>query len=528
MKDLENSIELADVADAITIYELLQKNQVDIPNELKQSLLELTAFHNSSNIPEEDQLLNRALVDINPKQKISSWTDGGFADKLFASMDPKTDAAYNAIIRGKAKYNQAVKAYELFEEALKKNVNLDASTFSYVIELAYWLHDSATPRWQMLTEVLQKMSDSHVRPTVQTLNAVLFVTTKVGSYHQVRENCLQVLAEFNRLGVQPSLGTWEYVLACFCRDRAPTSYILHDILDQVENREWHVQTPNDLYFFATAMAVCRNHLNDIQVAKRIHNLFNFGDNYKLIGNAHKETVYYRNYLGVSLDTLPFDDFMQTYETIVPNFHCPESGIMLAILQNIDASGAIQYLPRIYSDMVILNHFRPNLVSKLLNIMAVNAPIAGVEKHEGLREKYGEIAWDIHETIENQPEWRVKKMEWDDQLLSDLLTVFCYANDYNKAELIFQKFGGPKGLKMLASTDSVAHYVRLCVANGKPTSAVNALKYNVDNAGVDKNVELGQLIVTSLTLSEVHLSQVASLIGAEHVNSAQNSVQTNPT
>lgn len=509
---METVIEAANVDDAIIVYGLLQKNNVEIPKDLKQKLLELAAYYNSKS-PSEDSMSGE-FVDVSKRTEVSAWADGGFADQLFASFEEKTDAAYNAIIRGKSKYNQAAKAHQLYKEALEKGVVLNVTTFNYVLKLPYWLHDSSAPRWQMVQELLQNMNERRVRPNVGTLNAVLFMATKVGNDQQARTNCLQTLSAFHRLGVRPSLGSWQYVLSCFCRDRSPTSTILLDILDQVENREWQVETPNDYNFFATAMTVCRNHLSDPATAHRIHQLLNYGDNYDLIGNARKETVYYRNYLGVLLDSAPMEEFMSTYETIVPNLHCPEVGIMSAVLQNVDAKGAIEYLPKIWSDMIILQHAnKSHLVQAVMNTMAQNKPIAEIKSHEGLSQKFATIVWDLYELIDEQPEWRQNKLEWDGPLLSNALTILCRADEFEKAEAIFNKCLEPHvNAVSVADADAIGSFVRLCIDKRKPTTAINALKYNVDNIGPEANIELGKLIVSSFTLSEVHLSRVTSLVG----------------
>lgn len=39
------------------------------------------------------------------------------------------------------------------------------------------------------------------------------------------------------------------------------------------------------------MEMCRHHLNDVAAATRVDNLLHYGDNYNLIGDSYKESVY---------------------------------------------------------------------------------------------------------------------------------------------------------------------------------------------------------------------------------------------
>jgi pentatricopeptide repeat domain-containing protein 3 len=71
----------------------------------------------------------------------------------------------------------------------------------------------------------------------------------------------------------------------------PISTILADILKQIEGKEFKVQDPKDTYFFVTAMDVARNHLQNVELAYKIDELLHTGNNYDLIGDSFKESVY---------------------------------------------------------------------------------------------------------------------------------------------------------------------------------------------------------------------------------------------
>lgn len=60
---------------------------------------------------------------------------------------------------------------------------------------------------------------------------------------------------------------------------------------EIENKEHHIQDIKDTFFFVTAMDICRNHLNDKDLAKKVDKALHFGNNYNLIGDSYKESIY---------------------------------------------------------------------------------------------------------------------------------------------------------------------------------------------------------------------------------------------
>lgn len=71
----------------------------------------------------------------------------------------------------------------------------------------------------------------------------------------------------------------------------PVSTILHDIMKEVEHKEHSIRDISDTNFFVTAMDICNNHLNDPELGKRVDRLLHLGNNYNLIGDSYKESIY---------------------------------------------------------------------------------------------------------------------------------------------------------------------------------------------------------------------------------------------
>lgn len=71
----------------------------------------------------------------------------------------------------------------------------------------------------------------------------------------------------------------------------PISTILHEILNILQGKEHQIRDIQDTNFFLTAMENCRYHLKDVDLAKRVNELLNYGNNYNLIGDSYKESIY---------------------------------------------------------------------------------------------------------------------------------------------------------------------------------------------------------------------------------------------
>lgn len=62
-------------------------------------------------------------------------------------------------------------------------------------------------------------------------------------------------------------------------------------MNQLEGKELEMRDLKDTFFFVTAMDICNYHLQDKDLAKRVHNLLHIGNNYDLIGDSYKESIY---------------------------------------------------------------------------------------------------------------------------------------------------------------------------------------------------------------------------------------------
>ncbi|XP_050084303.1 protein PTCD3 homolog, mitochondrial [Anopheles aquasalis] len=520
--DLQSLIDRVEVKDAILVYGLLTKNGIAISDELKQRLLELLCFYNHEDtLPEqliEERWFRQGTVGRERQRK--TWKDFELAEQLFHAIETKRPEHYCALIRGMARFFQVEKAWALYQETIEKGIELDTNTYNSLLLIASFLRESYDKRWDLVCEVMSSMKQQGLRPNLGTLNGVLQTITTIGGYNHPRTYALKTLAEFKQLGIEPSLASWYYLLVIFCRERGPVSHVLHDIMNEIEGKHFTVQDPKDTFFFVTAMDVCRNHLNDKELAKRVNQLLHLGENYNLIGDSYKESIYYRHYFTLLATTEPLESFLETYHLLVPNVYIPEPSVMEDILRSVEMSSAIEHVPLLWSHMVQFDHTgRENLVNLLLHIMTSNPPTSGEPRHADLGQSFANIAWEAWKRQEDRAAGprATGTTGISGQMLGDVLLLCCRANDYEKAVAVFTKLskeqntivGDPR-------VDGLREFVGQCITNGAPSVAIQCLQYCSEN-GFPEAVELGRQIFNGFTLDQNQISKIRSLVGAEAVN-----------
>lgn len=522
VKDLAGLIADAEVSDAIFVYHLLEKNKVEVPADLKQAFFELICFYNAEDPLDEDLIEERWFRQSErlKERHRKTWRDHELAEQIFAETEPKDARAFSTIIRGMCKFYQVEKAWALFHDAISRNLELDVDVFNSILNCSNFLKESAELRWDLILEILTMMRDRKVDPNLGTMNACLSTISMMGG-RMPKDYALKILSEFKHIGVEPSLATWFHVLQTFCKDRGPVSHVLVDILTQVEGKEFKIRDHRDTHFFFTAMDVCRNHLHDKGLAKRVDALLHFGDNYDLIGDSFKESIYYRNFFSLLVSTEPLDVFMETYHKLVPNVYIPEPSVMEDILKAVEVSGAIEHVPMMWSHMLLFDQInRENLLNLLTRIMVQNRPDPAFRQQEQLVEKFGEIAYDILRKIEEKNEMRSKPIVWTAKLLSDIIKLLCRVDEFDKAVEVFDKLTTEQH-KILGEADVTAlqDFTELCIVKKQPSKAISCLQF-CNDIGFPESRDIAKSICMGFTLDENHLRKVAYLAGDDVLKEAE--------
>lgn len=106
---------------------------------------------------------------------------------------------------------------------------------------------------------------------------------------------------------------------------------------------------------------------------------------------------------------PLDVFMENvYNKLVPHIYVPEPRVMNEILKTVELNAAIEYMPKLWSDMKIFDHTdQENLITATLYILVSNQPPAGSK----LIEQFATIGWDVWEKIKDQNEMKRNKIRY---------------------------------------------------------------------------------------------------------------------
>ncbi|XP_076260003.1 small ribosomal subunit protein mS39 [Rhynchophorus ferrugineus] len=510
-KDLKDVIGKNQVSDAIVINKILTTKGIEVSPETKQSLLELLCYNNSEDTLDEEYIEERWFKQssrLRERQR-KTWKDGNIAEEIFISIDNPTADAYSAIIQGMAKYFQVDRANQLYEEALQKGFVLNADAYNSLIRVANFFKEGYDLRWAYINNILLSMNQAEIKPNLRTLNALLWALSTMGNSKNIKDLTLKTLRQFKDLGIEPCLGSWYYVLITFCKERGPKSNILGNILTHIEGKEFSIQDLADTNFFVTAMDVAKNHLNNIVLGKRVHNLLLKGNNYNLIGDSYKESVYYRHYFGLVLMNTSIDEFMeQFYYKMVPNIYVPEPAVMEDVLKQVEASGATEYLPKLWSDIVIFDqNLREKLINIVLNIMVDNP----AKESSELAERFFNIAWDIYTTISEQNLEKINRLSFTGDMLGSIMTVILRYGDFEKACTIMNDLSKSHTTILgVPKFDALSLFVDHCIKNKSPTRAIVCIQYAADS-GFPEAVSLGAKLNQHLTLDEIHLNKLSNII-----------------
>ncbi|XP_064073297.1 small ribosomal subunit protein mS39 [Vanessa tameamea] len=421
--DLKYTIDNALLEDAIKVFELLG-GESGLSSELKLSFLQLLCFYNEKEPVAMEWVEERWFAAATRERHATTWKLGGLADKIFTSMEPKTPEAYCAIIQGMAKYFQAERAYALTQEAKEKGIPLSTSVYNSLLGCIGFLKEGVSLRIEALKGLLVEMDEQGLSPNTETLTACLKSLSAWGGGKTLQGVALQTVAEFRQLGIEPSLSAYYYLLCLFCKDQGPKIDILTNIIADLEKRESLEPTEAmDTNFFITAMGVCSNHLQDINLAERLHALLMKNDNYKLVGDAYKESIYYRHFVTVACRFAPFERTTQLLDMLIPNIYVPEPSVMEEILKALELQGAGARLAAAWRELLVFGHAgRARLVERLLRALSC----CGREQDDEVKEqmqtvaadilKYGELA----EEREEREDRRSPTQKLSARALSDVL------------------------------------------------------------------------------------------------------------
>ena len=420
---IQFSVRSFQVQDSIIVFELLWEKKKEIPDDLKQSLLELVAFYNEGEAVEDGERARGVM----PAQ--SPWITDGFVASQYSegqfynvtmelshhvlfSGGVATPGQRLAMLLGQGKHGG--KVWQLMAECKANGDKIPVEAYNFAIERTSQ-SDGLAKAVDSVKELLIEMRDTGLAPTNGTLISILSLLAQFSKKNEYESSCrraLDFLAEFRELGHEFSLGVYKnlldvYVPVTTATDKkipAKRSPILNDILNKIEDTEcWPARHPDDLWFFPVAMKVASVQ-NNPKMAWRLNNHLNSGKNALLLNDFQMETIYYTNFLNCILQNDSFDKAMEVYYDLVPHTCSPMYNVYSNLLNHIHTNAALHHLPKIWEDILMSDFGQASkenqymLTNQMMQVLLSNDP--SLYDFTGMSEIYVTIAEQIYTHLEN--------------------------------------------------------------------------------------------------------------------------------
>ncbi|KAI2644332.1 Pentatricopeptide repeat domain-containing protein 3, mitochondrial [Labeo rohita] len=381
-------IQMRKVKAAVDLYDQLLQAGTSVSLDVTNQLLDLICFYGDKN---------------------------NNAERIFALLSEPNTHSYSALIRGMVKYGAYSKAFSIYTDLLNNRLKADVHTFNALITAAPEVKEKYNEKWELIVDLLKQMAEQKVKPNLLTLNTVLKTLRRCGTLG--KSQAFPVISEMKALSIEPSLASYNHLLAIFYKPGAPIqgqTDVLQEVMNEVSRKSFTPQDPDDAQFFITAMRICLD-TKDMEQAYRVHELLGVGENWRLLGNDFQQNIYYLLCMMENIDMV-----LKWYRDLVPSVYYPSSNVMRDLLQALDTDNRLDLIPQIWKDIKQLGHGnRQKLVEELLTLMAR-------EKHnQEVQESFAQCALDIKKMYDAGDRGKVM-LNWTATSLSDLISVLLAA------------------------------------------------------------------------------------------------------
>ncbi|KAL6262560.1 hypothetical protein P5V15_005352 [Pogonomyrmex californicus] len=501
------------IPNSTTIYDLLG-GEVTIPT--KQAFLELLCFYNNIE-PTSDELLENHWYKLNQKRNKHTWINYPHIDVLFEFLkkqEPKVAAAaYTTMICGLVKFFNLEKAWHLYDESQKENIPLAINGYNAMISMLLKLKQGDDKSKSSVKDIYRTMAANGVTPNIHTFNAALNVAVVMQNNQVALDFTRNILADITKFKLKPSLTTYYYVLKILSKfgDAAYNSFI--QILRSLKEESLTIQNERDLDFFVTAMEMASRQFCDRQAGEMVNELLLSGENYKFIGDNFKEHTYYRMYLELILATEEFDTFFKLYNKLVPHVTIPEPAVMSAILEALQlhpAETATQYIPKLWSHMIMFGHLdREQLLENILHLMSVHCKPA---PDSPLNAQFAGMALTIWDHIQAQNRRKIQHTLVSNTQMANIIILLLRGNNFDKTvEIISSMINSPHLIKSNLTTEHINEIFELCLTQAYVPTIFALLEYvtfhNLEGAG-----EMARKLHKTVSLTATQENMLISLMG----------------
>ncbi|RLW09273.1 hypothetical protein DV515_00003029, partial [Chloebia gouldiae] len=382
---LRERIHLRMVKESVDMFDQLLQAGTPVSLETTNSLLDLLCFYGDGEpTPEKEQEEKEDLEEpgVNaseqkaPKRQFQRgsqssgprWRENNHAERIFKIMPEKNAYSYCTMIRGMVKHGAYSKAYDMYIDLVNERHKADVHTFNALIRAVPYLKERFVERWELTKDFLTHMAQQKVQPTLLTFNSVLKSLRRCGGVG--RTMSLFVLKEMEALDIEPSLASYEHLLSVYYKGvDSQSSDIISEVLNEVENRSFTAQDPDDANFFTTAMQVCCD-LKDIKLAYQLNKALEKGDNWKFL-DVDRSNGYWSKFFSLLCMMEQIEVVLKWYKEMSSSLFYPTPKNILDLLQALDAANQLEMIPSVWEDFQI--HIQLAFAKCAEEIKAVHEP-----------------------------------------------------------------------------------------------------------------------------------------------------------
>ncbi|XP_077588759.1 small ribosomal subunit protein mS39 [Stigmatopora nigra] len=476
---LKERISLRKVKLAVDMYDQLLQAGLSVSMDTTHNLLDLICLYCDRDPVQEDAMQTEDAMEepVGEARKRKgkfrrasdllklTWRENNNAERIFNLLPEKDTQCYSALIRGMVKHGAYAKAFSVYTDLLNNRMTGDIHIFNALIIAAPDVRDKYAERCELITTILNQMSQQKIQPNLHTFNSVLKALRRCGSV--AKSVALQTVSEMTTLRIAPSLATFHHLLGIFYKSgtiRQGDADILQEIMSEVAGKSFTCQDPDDVQFFTSAMRVCLE-FKDLELGYKVHSLVEVGENWRLLGDSYQRNIYYGRFFNLLCMMEHIDVVLKWFKELVPSLHYPNAQALTELLQALDTDSRLDMLPTIWKDIKSLGHDNKlDLIEELLNLMAR-------EKHSPeVQESFATCALEIKKAFDTN---RSKiSLEWNTATLSHITSLLLRANMIQEAWKMLELF---REKNRVPSGDLLEDFLSLCRSEGCAQKAVELVQ-----------------------------------------------------
>lgn len=340
--DIKWCISETDPVNAEIAYKSLEEKGVKISDETLLEFFELLCYTNGEKkIDEIDAERERYVPQSEEDLVNQTWKNSGLATKIFKQMKDNIDPprVYSAMIAGLSKYNEHTTAKQIFDEfrTAYPDTGLHSSAYNGLLNSIFRINSSVSSAHEAINEIVRHMEDNLVKPDLMAFNSILRTYRSFQCDDETCQKAFQLLNDMKALSIEPSLATFNYLIAIICRYRGGSVYsdMIKDILEYIDSNNLgrEVKDERDVLFLVDTMNIFANRMNNLKLAKRLHKIYLKNSN--LFSSQRLQIRYLNNYFKLMITTDSLENCLKFYEEYVPTQFLPSVDCYEAFVEILD-------------------------------------------------------------------------------------------------------------------------------------------------------------------------------------------------